>query len=118
MVGGIMTDKDARRLKLWIEKNYGECAAVKLCDKYSVILNSAAIDIDGVNLHTDGIVEKNKKDEFNRTIISGYNYVVLCLYGKNFSNYEGPRIIVYCNTNNPNRIRKYKNAIRGALDNY
>lgn len=113
-----MTDKDAKRLQSWIERNYGEAAAVQLCDKHSVILNSAAIDVDGVDLHTDGIIEKNNKDDFNRTVISGYNYVMLCLYGKNFSDYDGPRIIVYCNTNKPNRNRKYKKAISGILDNY
>lgn len=113
-----MTSKDAKRLQSWIEKNYGEPAAIQLCDKHSVILNSAAIDKYGVNLHTDGIVEKNNKDDFNRTIISGYNYVMLCLYGKEFSDFDGPRIIVYCNINKPNKVRMYRKAIRGILDNY
>ena len=113
-----MTDKEVVKLQIWIEKTYGENAIVRNNSKSSIMFNSSYIDRDGVDIHTDGVVECNSKDKFGKIIISGYKYAMLCLHGKEFSGISTPRIIIYCNANCDYAYRHYKRAIRGVLNNY
>lgn len=113
-----MTDKEVVKLQIWIEKKYGENAIVKSNSKMSITLNSSYTDRKGINIHTDGVVERNNTDKFGKVNISGYKYAILCLYGQAFSGISNPRIIVYCNANCKYTYRDYKKAIRGVLDNY
>lgn len=113
-----MDDRELNKLQSWIERKYREKASVQICLKHSILLSSSYTAIDGLNIHTDGVIENNSKDGFDKIIVSGFNYLMLCLYGKEFSNIEDARIIVYCNANSKFTYRKYKNAIRGVLNKY
>ena len=61
-----MTDKEVVKLQIWIEKTYGENAIVRNNSKSSITLNSSYVDRDGVDIHTDGVVECNSKDKFGK----------------------------------------------------
>lgn len=113
-----MNDKEAEKLRIWIEDHYGEKTSVQICDRHSILLDKSYISMKGVNIHTDGIIEKNDKDGFGKVIISGFNYLMICLFGKEFSDIEDPRITIYCNGNSSFSYRKYRKAIAGVLDNY
>lgn len=113
-----MTGRDICKIQSWIENKYGEQSAVYVSENHSVILKSSMFGSSGVNIHTDGIIENNSKDGFDKAIISGFSYVVICLYGKEYSGRDIPRIIVYLNSNKSCSRRKCKKAISGILNNY
>ena len=67
-------DIDSRiKLKGWLERKYYTRSSVDEGNA-SVVIKSGILDSEGIDIHTDGIVEKNEKD-FDMCIVSGYNYL-------------------------------------------
>jgi hypothetical protein len=110
------------RLKLqnWVEKKY--------LTKTVVEEGSASVHIDesitksyvsgtGTSIHTDGIVERNNRD-FGVSVISGYNYVVICRYGKAFNGISEPRIIIYTRDSSKWSYLKFKWTVKRILKMY
>ena len=107
-----------RRIKLrgWLERKYLTSSKVNNGNS-SVIIKKNLMESDGVDIHTDGIIERSTED-FDMCVVSGYNYAMVCKFGKEFK-YEGePRIIVYCNKSSSWSYRKFKRIIQSALRKY
>ena len=107
----------SRAIKLWDEFKFSTeiSAEVRVL---SMAFDKKFVTQKGAHLYTDGIIEINKEDKFNSLIVSGYNYVLLCLYGKQFSNCKGPRILIYLNSTSNWTVAKIKNEIREDMKTY
>lgn len=111
-----MTDRDARILKASIERKYGEDTEVILNDSSILPYNKTIIDANGVALYTDGIIEKNDKDDFINMNIVGFSYVMFCYHGKQFSELSGPRIAVHVTSRS--KLSLIKRNVFRILNNY
>lgn len=110
-------DIDRRiKLKKWLERKYYTKSSVDE-GKSSVVINSNVLESEGIDIHTDGIVEKNDKD-FDMCIVSGYNYIVICKFGPQYKDSIDPRIIVYCNKTSIWNYWKFKSTIKSILRKY
>ena len=107
----------SKAIKSWAEFKYNTETSAEVRD-LSIAFNKQFVTQKGAHLYTDGIIEINKEDKFNSLIVSGYNYVLLCLYGKQFSNCKGPRILIYLNSTSNWTVAKIKNEIREDMKTY
>jgi hypothetical protein len=81
----------------------------------TIVLHKELIFHSGVKLYTDGVKEINK--EFKTMNISGFNYAMVCFYGKEYSSLDH-RIIIYCNSSSNWDLSKYKKTIKEILNSY
>lgn len=111
-----MNEKNASKLKKWISRKYRTKSEVFISG-CSVIVKGELDKSEGCNIHTDGIIERCTR-EFNVCIVSGYNYVVICKFGKEFKDTKDPRIVVYCNKSSKWSKRRFKRTVRDTLRKY
>ena len=110
-------DIDSRiKLKRWLERKYYTRSSVDEGNA-SVVIKSGILDSEGIDIHTDGIVEKNEKD-FDMCIVSGYNYIIICKFGLEYKDSKDPRIIIYCNKTSIWKYWKFKSTIKSILRKY
>ena len=110
-------DIDSRiKLKRWLERKYYTRSSVDEGNA-SVVIKSDILESEGIDIHTDGIVEKNEKD-FDMCIVSGYNYIIICKFGSEYKDSDEPRIIVHCNRSSIWKYHKFKSTIKSILRKY
>ena len=112
-----MDAKITRAIKSWAERKYLTATFSTTCGK-SIAFNRGFVTQKGAKLYTDGVKEINKKDDFNTLSVSGYNYALLCLYGKQFQGIPDPRILIYINEDYDWDITKLKKAIKENMKAY
>ena len=107
-----------RRIKFkdWLERKYYTRSSVDEGNS-SVVIKDDILESDGIDIHTDGIVERNEKD-FDMCIVSGYNYIVVCKFGKEYKDTNEPRIIVHFNRLSSWSYWKFKRTIKSILRKY
>ena len=112
-----MDAKITKAIKSWAERKYLTATFSTTCGK-SIAFNRSFVTQKGAKLYTDGVKEVNKKDDFNTLSVSGYNYALLCLYGKQFQGIPDPRILIYVNEDSDWDITKLKKAIKENMKAY
>ena len=107
-------DIDSRiKLKGWLERKYYTRSSVDEGNA-SVVIKSDILDSEAIDIHTDGIVEKDS----DMCIVSGYNYTIICKFGKEYKDSKDPRIIIYCSKTSIWKYWKFKSTIKSILRKY
>jgi hypothetical protein len=109
-----MSVKHIDILSKWIEKKYATGTRSEYRNNTMVLLKELVFS-DGIALYTDGIKEVNT--EFDGITITGYNYAMLCLFGKEYSDVNN-RILIYCNRNSKWGYFKYLKVLCNILNSY
>jgi hypothetical protein len=101
-------------LESWVAHKYATGTRVESSTK-TIILAKDIVYHSGVKVYTDGVKEISK--DFSLINISGFNYVVVCFYGKEYSSLQH-RIIIYCNSTSDWDLSKYKKTVKEILNSY